>query len=241
MKIIKILLSALIIMGVQTAIQAQSGVCKGGGNFIANQWEIAYKISHPIGEKALNLIPIVGQNQDAKDAISEASVEMHTFIFEGNTQSWATLGIRSIPVLDELTTQGGTLQRVGPVAGERTFVTGGMLWDRIEVGIEKLGGGLKTEVVICTWDMETGAKNNVENYVFPNGKELSSKKFLIPYIHGKSISIRLVGKESNFDKFKYRITTRGILNMHKQRQRAAAEANKNGPVIQKASDRIIKN
>ena len=220
MKTVNYLLSSILMMSFLSAINAQSGVCIGGGDFIKEQWRTNFKAIHPIGEKALKFIPVVGQNAETTNVISESSEELHHFIFDGNTQSWATIGQRTIPVLGEQTTQMGTLQKVAGVAGTRTFITGGMLWDRVEIEIEKLSGGLKTEVIICTWDMDSGAKNNVENYMFPNSQDVSSKKFVITNVYGKSISIRLAGKEANFDKFHYKIKTRGIVNINKQRQRA---------------------
>lgn len=224
MKKFKILfLGAFLFFYFQHA-NAQTMSCNGFGDFFVDSWEAFYSVAHPIGQDALTLIPVVGKNDEATAAISEVSEDFHKLVFDDNRQSWATIGAREIPVLKTLTTQGGTLQRVGVVAGVRVFTTAPVWWDRVEIEIEKIGGGLKTEIVICTFDAETGAKNNVKNYVFPNSRDLSSKKFVIPNTHGKSISVKLLGKEANFDRFKYKIKTKGILNMNKQTKRARAYA-----------------
>lgn len=214
----------LVVSGIlyASAAQAQSNTCVGTGSFFVRFWEEAYNVNHEIGRLFLKFIPIVGQEQRATDAIENASVRFHNYVFKENRQSWTTIGPREIPVLSSLTTQGGTLQRVGPVAGVRTFSTAPLFWDRAEITIEKQSGGLKTEVVICTFDVESGAKNIVTNYLFPNGRGSQTKKFVVPNIHGKYITVKLAGRETNFDKFKYRIKTKGIVNMNKQRQRAIA-------------------
>ncbi|KQC30879.1 hypothetical protein [Flagellimonas eckloniae] len=213
-------LVAALFLTVTFAMNAQNMSCDGFGNFFVQSWEYAYNIAHPIGEQALTLIPVAGQDSDVTDAISDLSEDFHAFVFDENRQSWATVGAREIPVLKTITTQGGKLVRVGPVAGVRVFTTAPLLWDSVEIEIEKLKGGLETEIIICTFDLETGAKNNIlPNYVFPNNKNLSSKKFTIRNTHGKSISVKLLGKETNFDVFKYSIKTQGFLNVNKQKNR----------------------
>lgn len=215
--------SALLIVAslvFATTTHAQTNTCTGFGSFFKDRWEELYSVVHPIGEEALKLIPVVGQNQEAVQAISKASLEFHNFVFNENKQSWTTIGAREIPVLKDLTTQGGTIQRIGPVSGVRVFTTSPLLWDSAEISINKQDGRLKTEIIICTFDAETGAKNIVQNYTFSNGKSLGSKKFVIPNVYGKAISVKLLGQGTSLNKFQYRIQTKGILNIDKQRQRA---------------------
>ena len=209
------ILSLMLTLFAAPVLEAQT--CTGFGSFLRDKWEDVYQIAHPIGEQALTLIPVVGQNQAAVDAISAASSEFHDFVFDGNNQSWTTIGNRALPVLDEQIKQYGTLRKVG-VGGVRTFVTTGLFWDRVELEIEKKDGRAETEIIICTWDMASGAKNNYAEYTFPNGKNLSKKKWVIQNMHGKALSVKLRNR-SVTNTFKYAIKTKGFLNINKQRAR----------------------
>jgi hypothetical protein len=60
----KLILSILLIFTSYSISNAQT--CKGFGDVIKTTWQTVYKIAHPIGEKALTLIPIIGQNQKAR-------------------------------------------------------------------------------------------------------------------------------------------------------------------------------
>jgi hypothetical protein len=93
-----------------------------------------------------------------------------------------------------------------------------MFWDKVEIEIEKTDGRAETEIIICTWDMNSGAKNNYTEYTFPNGNNTSSKKFTITNVHGKSISVKLRNKSFS-NTFKYAIKSKGFLNFSKQRAR----------------------
>jgi len=192
--------------------------CEGFGTVLQTTWQSLYSVSHPIGQAALVYIPVVGQNQEAVDAISEASEDFHSFVFNENSQSWLTFGPRTIPVLKTRTTQYGTLRKIG-VGGVRVFTTSGMLWDRVEITIEKRGGRAKTGVGICTENMVTGDKNHVDGHEFPNGNNTSSKTFTIKNVYGKSISVKLKNRSAT-NKFEYTIKTKGFLNIKKQKARA---------------------
>lgn len=207
-----------IVFSLSFASASNGQACTGFGDIIKNVWQQVYNIAHPIGEGALTLIPVVGQNQAAVDAISSLSESMHAEVFTNNSQSWATIGSRELPVISTETRQHGTLVKA-VVGGVRTFVTAGMLWDDVEITIEKTDGRAETEIIVCTFDMNTGAKNNVEEYTFPNGSALSSKTFNISNTHGKSISVKLRNK-SVANTFAYTIKSKGFLNINKQKTRA---------------------
>jgi len=213
----KVILSLTIIFAGYSFANAQS--CGGFGQVLKSSWEEFYTVAHPIGKSALKLIPYVGQNQKATDAISNVSEKFHKFVFTDNRQSWATIGARELHVLKDQTKQYGTLVKVG-VGGTRIFTSTGLLWDKVEIIIEKTGGKAKTDIIICTWDLKSGVKNNYTEYTFPKGKYKKSKKFIINNIHGKSISVKLRNK-SAANKFKYAIKSRGFLNMNKQKARAS--------------------
>lgn len=213
----KIIVAIIIALMVVTKT-SNAQTCSGFGEDLKKAWKEAYNLTHPIGKKVLTLIPILGKDKDAVNAISEASERFHDFIFNKNKQSWTTLGKRLLPVSKTTTKQYGNLVKAG-VGGVRTFETPGLFWDRVEIEIEKLSGKAKTEIIICTWDMKTGAKNNYTEYTFPNGKKLSKKKFVIKEVHGKSISVKLRNKSAT-NKFKYAIKSKGILNINKQKARA---------------------
>ncbi|MBK9255408.1 MAG: hypothetical protein IPM42_07975 [Saprospiraceae bacterium] len=217
MKTYSILLS--ITLSITCAGTSFGQACTGFGDIIKNVWQQVYNISHPIGEGALTLIPVVGQSQAAVDGISSLSESMHAEVFTNNSQSWATIGSRELPVISTETRQHGTLVKAA-VGGVRTFVTAGMLWDDVEITIEKTDGRAETEIIVCTFDMNTGAKNNVEEYTFPNGNALSSKTFNVPNTHGKSISVKLRNK-SVANTFAYTIKSKGFLNINKQTNRAS--------------------
>ncbi|MGB0910071.1 MAG: hypothetical protein ACPGYT_06885 [Nitrospirales bacterium] len=210
-----VVLCVMMVITSSTSVHAAS--CTGFGGVLKGTWEQVYKVAHPIGKQALTLIPIVGQNKAAVEAISQASSKFHNFVFNGNRQSWATVGARELPVLDEQIRQFGRLVKAG-VGGARVYTTAGLFWDKVVIEIEKLDGKAKTEVIICTWDMESGAKNNYTEYMFPNGKKLSKKKFVINNVHGKSISIKLRNR-SVANTFKYSIKSRGFLDLNKQKAR----------------------
>ena len=204
-----------------TTTQAQT--CMGFGDVIKSVWEEVYTVAHPIGRSALALIPGVKSDGEIINAISSASASLHNAVFNGNDQSWTTLGKRSLHVDKDQIKQYGTLRKA-VVGGVRVFATTGMLWDRVEIEIEKIEGRAQTEVIICTWDMESGAKNNYTEYTFPNGKNTSSKKFIIRNVHGKSISVKLRNRSAAY-KFKYAIKTKGFVNMAKQRARTRSNTN----------------
>ena len=209
-----------IILGCSGQSFAQA--CGGFGQVLKTSWEELYKPSHAIGQKALKLIPFVGQDQQAIDAISDASVKFHNFVFNENRQSWATVGARELPVLNTETRQHGTLVKAG-VGGVRTFTTAPVFWDKVDITIEKTDGRAETEIIICTWDMESGAKNNVEEYTFPNGNNTSTKKFTINNAWGKSISIKLRNK-SVTNTFKYTIKSIATLDLNKQKKRGESNS-----------------
>lgn len=193
--------------------------CGGFGDILVTSWEALYEVAHPIGQDALTLIPVVGQNEDAVQAISDASEQFHDYVFNQNSQSWSTLGPRSLHVLDERIKQYGTLVKAG-VGGVRTFNTTGLFWDWVEIEIKKEDYKAETEIIVCTWDMESGAKNNFEEYTFSSGKSSigTVKKFVIPNTYGKSISVKL--KNNSFsDRFKYSISSQGFLDINKQKNR----------------------
>ena len=194
--------------------------CGGFGQVLKTSWEELYKPSHAIGQKALKLIPFVGQDEEATRAIADASTKFHNFIFNENRQSWATVGARDLPVLNTVIRQHGTLVKAG-VGGVRTFTTAPVFWDTVEITIDKTDGKAETEIIICTWDMESGAKNNVEEYTFANGNNTASRRFVIRDTWGKSISIKLRNK-SVANTFKYTIKSQGTLDMNKQRRRGQA-------------------
>lgn len=221
-KVKAVVLSLMVIMATSTSAYAKT--CTGFGDVIRDSWKAAYSIAHPIGEAALKLIPVVGQNQKAVDAISKVSEDFHDFVFNRNKQSWATVGARDLPVLAEQIKQYGKLVKAG-VGGVRTFTTSGLFWDKVEIEIEKLDGRAKTEVIICTWDMKSGAKNNYTEYTFSNGKNKSKKKFTINNVYGKSISVKLRNR-SVANTFKYSIKSRGILDINKQKARGQNNATK---------------
>jgi hypothetical protein len=226
-------LSLLVILLCTLSLSAFAQSCNGFGGVLKSAWKELYTSVHPIGQEALTLIPVVGQNATAVNAISEASVKFHNFVFNENSQSWTTLGPRALPVQKDQIKQYGTLVKAG-VGGVRVFNTTGMLWDRVEIEIEKTGGKAQTDIIICTWDLESGAKNNYTEYSFPNGKDTSTKKFIIKNVHGKSISVKL--KNNSFsNKFKYAIKTKGFLNIAKQKKRAVRLQN-----IAKKDKEIIK-
>ena len=206
-------------------IQMNAQTCSSFGATLKTAWEEVYTIAHPIGEDALTLIPVVGENEDAIDAISDASARLHDFVFDENRQSWATIGIRDLPVLDERIKQYGTLVKAG-IGGVRTFNTTGQLWDRVEIEIKKEDFKAETEVIICWWDLKSGAKNNYDEFTFPAGESTigMTKKWVIRNAHGKSISVKLRNR-SAANRFKYSISTQGFLNINKQRNRAGAETN----------------
>ncbi len=207
---------------------ANAATCTGFGKVLVDSWKAAYSVAHPIGEVALKLIPVVGQNQKAVDAISKVSEDFHDFVFNRNKQSWTTVGARRLPVLAEPIKQSGKLVKAG-VGGVRTFTTAGMFWDKVEIEIEKLSGRAKTDVTICTWDMESGAKNEYAEYTFPNGKNTSKKKFTIKNAYGKSISIKLRNR-SVANTFKYSIKSKGILDINKQKARGQKNAPKRAQI-----------
>ncbi|UJH66113.1 hypothetical protein [Allomuricauda sp. SCSIO 65647] len=194
--------------------------CMGFGSVIKQKWQQSYNVSHAIGGIALTLIPVVGQEPQATNAISQASAQFHDFVFNQNRQSWATVGARELPVLKTKTKQNGTLRKAG-VGGVRVFTTSGMFWDRVEIEIEKKDGRAQTDIIVCTWDMASGAKNNYAEKTFPNGPGKGKRKFNILNVHGKSISIKLRNR-SAVNTFKYSITSQGFLNHEKQRQRGLA-------------------
>ncbi|MEX0289916.1 MAG: hypothetical protein AB3N14_12470 [Flavobacteriaceae bacterium] len=218
MKTNRLIFSMILALVGYTFANAQT--CTGFGSVIKNTWQQVYKVAHPIGEDALTLIPVVGQDADAVNAISNASAAFHNFVFNGNSQSWATLGARKLPVLKSKTKQYGTLRKAG-VGGVRVFTTTGMFWDRVEIEIEKVDGRAETDIIVCTWDMASGAKNNYAEKTFPNGTGKGKRKFNITNVHGKSISVKLRNR-SAVNTFKYSITSQGFLNINKQRQRGQA-------------------
>jgi len=210
----------LVMLGLVIAfsINTKAQTCGSFYDPIKAGWETLYTVAHPVGEDALTLIPVVGQNNEAVEAISEASVNFHDFIFNQNNQSFLTLGNRALPVLRTKTRQHGTLRKV-VVGGVRVFSTSGMLWDKVELTIEKTDGRAETEIIICTWDMETNAKNNYTEYTFPSGNTTSTKKFTIKNVHGKSIIVKLKNRSAT-NNFMYTITSQGFLNLKKQKARA---------------------
>ena len=203
-------------------VQIEAQTCTGFGRVIKSTWEEMYTISNAIGRDALTTIPVAGQNQQAIDAISSASSRFHNFVFNQNGQSWATVGARKLPILKDQIKQYGTLRKAG-VGGTRVFTTTGLLWDRVEIEIQKVEGRAETEVIICTWDMESGAKNNYTEYTFPSGNNTSTKKFTINNVHGKSISVKLRNR-SVANKFKYAIKSKGFLNIAKQKARGRSNS-----------------
>lgn len=214
------LVLAITLFTFSNTTQAQT--CTGFGSVIKSVWQEVYKVAHPIGKSALTLIPGIKKDGEIINAISNASASLHNAVFNGNDQSWTTIGKRSLPVSKEQIKQYGTLRKA-IAGGVRVFATTGLLWDRVEIEIEKIDGKAETEVIICTWDMTSGAKNNYTEYTFPNGKNTSRKKFIIRNVHGKSISVKLRNR-SVANKFKYAIKTKGFVNMAKQRARAAANS-----------------
>ena len=206
-----------VFMVLANSSHSYAQTCMGFGDVLKNTWKSVYSIAHPIGKQALTLIPVVGQNKMAVEAISQASAKFHNFVFNGNRQSWSTVGSRELPVLKEQIKQYGRLVKAG-VGGVRVYTTAGLFWDRVDIEIEKLDGKAKTQVIICTWDMATGAKNNYTEYTFPSGKKRHKKKFVINNIHGKSISIKLRNR-SVANTFKYSIKSRGFLDLKKQKAR----------------------
>ncbi|WP_456376059.1 hypothetical protein [Lutibacter sp.] len=207
------------------SVQMQAQTCSGFGSVLRDSWQQVYTIAHPIGESALTLIPVVGQNQQAVDAISQVSANFHNFVFNGNRQSWATVGARELPVLKDQIKQFGTLRKAG-VGGVRVFTTAPLFWDKVIIEIQKIEGRAETDVFICTWDMESGVKNNYVEYKFKSGKNTETKKFIITNVHGKSISVKLRNR-SVTNKFKYAIKSKGFLNIAKQRTRGMSNSSTN--------------